>query len=96
VPQEEWPFLFRDAHVGYISWQEYEANCQQLQRNRQTFGGDRRHGPAREGPALLQGLAICGKCGNRMTVRYHQSQKGMQLIPEYLQGFGVYPKVLMN
>ncbi len=84
VPQEEWPFLFRDAHVGYISWQEYEANCQQLQRNRQTFGGDRRHGPAREGPALLQGLAICGKCGNRMTVRYHQSQKGMQLIPEYL------------
>src|SRR5881394_3062703 len=21
VPQEEWPFLFRDAHVGYISWE---------------------------------------------------------------------------
>jgi DNA invertase Pin-like site-specific DNA recombinase len=84
VPQQEWPFLFRDAHVGYISWQEYEANCQQLQRNRQTFGGDRRHGPAREGSALLQGLTICGKCGNRMTLRYHQGEKGTRLIPEYL------------
>ena len=84
VPQEEWPFLFRDAHAGYISWQEYEANRQQLQHNRQTFGGDRRHGPPREGPALLQGLVICGKCGNRMTLRYHQAEKGTHLIPEYL------------
>ena len=30
---------------------------------------------AREGPALLQGLAICGVCGRRMTVRYH-TRKG--------------------
>jgi len=26
--------------------------------------------PPREGPALLQGLALCGLCGARMTVRY--------------------------
>ncbi len=84
VPQEEWPFLFRDAHVGYISWEAYEANRQQLHQNRQTFGGDRRHGPPREGPALLQGLVICGKCGNRMTIRYHQAGKGTRLIPEYI------------
>ena len=30
-------------------------------------------GPAREGPALLQGLAVCGRCGRRMTVRYHHA-----------------------
>ena len=84
VPQEEWPFLFQNAHVGYIPWEEYEANRQQLRQNRQTFGGDRRHGPPREGPALLQGLVICGKCGNRMTIRYHQAQKGRHLIPEYV------------
>lgn len=84
LPQEEWPFLFRDSHVGYITWEEYEANCQQLQQNRQIFGGDRRHGPAREGPALLQGLVICGKCGNRMTIRYRQAEKGTRLIPEYV------------
>ena len=84
VPQEAWPFLFQNAHVGYITWEEYEANCQQLRQNCQTFGGDRRHGPAREGPALLQGLVICGKCGNRMTIRYHQAEKGTHLIPEYV------------
>jgi len=84
VPQEAWPFLFQNAHVGYITWDDYEANRQQLRQNRQTFGGDRRHGPPREGPALLQGLVICGKCGNRMTIRYHQAEKGTHLIPEYV------------
>ncbi len=82
--RQAWPFLFQNAHVGYITWDEYEANRQQLRQNRQTFGGDRRHGPAREGPALLQGLVICGKCGNRMTIRYHQAEKGTHLIPEYV------------
>src|SRR5712692_866025 len=33
VPQEEWPFLFQDVHVGYITWEEFEANRQQLQQN---------------------------------------------------------------
>jgi hypothetical protein len=70
--------------VGYITWEEFEANRQQLQQNRQVFGGDRKHGPAREGPALLQGLVICGKCGNRMTVRYHQAEHGTRLIPAYV------------
>jgi hypothetical protein len=45
---------------------------------------DRRHGPAREGPALLQGLVICGRCGNRMTLRYYQRKHGIRLYPEYL------------
>ena len=39
--------------------------------NAAAHGADRAAGPAREGPALLQGLAICGRCGRRMTVRYH-------------------------
>ena len=84
VAQDQWPFLFRDAHAGYISWEEYEANLHQLQHNRPAYGEDRRHGPAREGPALLQGLVICGRCGNRMTLRYHQRKQGTRLYPEYL------------
>lgn len=84
VPQEQWQFLLRDAHVGYISWEEYEANLHQLQRNRPAYGDDRRHGPAREGPALLQGLVICGRCGNRMTLRYYERKHGTRLYPEYL------------
>jgi len=84
VPQEQWQFLLRDVHVGYINWQEYEANLHQLQQNRPAYGEDRRHGPAREGPALLQGLVICGRCGNRMTLRYYQRKHGIRLYPEYL------------
>src|SRR5450631_537170 len=38
--------------------------------------------PPREGPALLQGLVLCGRCGMRMTVRYH-SRNG-HLCLEYL------------
>src|SRR5208282_5825525 len=40
-----------------------------LQHNQQTRGLGRHSGPAREGPALLQGLVICGKCGRSMTLR---------------------------
>jgi DNA invertase Pin-like site-specific DNA recombinase len=84
VPQDQWQFLLRGAHVGYLTWEEYEANLQQLQQNRPAYGEDRRHGPAREGPALLQGLVICGRCGNRMTLRYYQRKHGTRLYPEYL------------
>jgi DNA invertase Pin-like site-specific DNA recombinase len=84
VPQDQWQFLLRDVHVGYITWEEYEANLHQLQQNRPAYGEDRRHGPAREGPALLQGLVICGRCGNRMTLRYYQRKHGIRLYPEYL------------
>src|SRR5712691_9156670 len=84
LPQEQWPFLLREAHPGYITWEEFEANLHQLQQNRPAYGEDRRHGPPREGPALLQGLVICGRCGNRMTLRYYQRKHGTRLYPEYL------------
>ena len=84
LPQEQWPFLLREVHAGYLSWEDYEANLAAIARNRQAHGEDRRHGPPREGPALLQGLVICGRCGNRMTVRYHDVKDGKRLYPEYL------------
>ena len=55
-----------------------------MRANRQAHGEDRRNGPPREGPALLQGLVICGRCGNRMTVRYHDVSHGKRLYPEYV------------
>ncbi|HEU5382126.1 MAG TPA: recombinase family protein [Ktedonobacteraceae bacterium] len=84
LPQEQWLFLIQEVHPGYISWEDYEANLAQLRANRQAHGEDRRHGPPREGPALLQGLLICGRCGNRMTVHYHDVKSGQRLYPEYL------------
>jgi DNA invertase Pin-like site-specific DNA recombinase len=84
LPQEQWLFLVREVHAGYLSWEDYEANLAQLRANRRAHGEDRRHGPPREGPALLQGLVICGRCGNRMTVRYHDVKGGKRLYPEYM------------
>lgn len=81
-PREDWLVLLQEAHPGYLSWDEYEANLRRLEENARVFGAERRHGPPREGPALLQGLAICGRCGERMTVRYH-SVRG-RLVPDYL------------
>jgi DNA invertase Pin-like site-specific DNA recombinase len=74
LPREEWTVLIRDAHAGYITWDEFEAHQQRLHENAQAMGVDRRRSPVREGPALLQGLVLCGRCGDRMTVRYHGRQ----------------------
>jgi len=74
LPIDEWLVLIPNSHVGYITWEEYEDNQQCLRNNAQAHGIDRRKSPPREGPALLQGLVICGVCGCRMTVRYHMRQ----------------------
>jgi Recombinase/Recombinase zinc beta ribbon domain/MerR HTH family regulatory protein len=81
LPREQWIALFPDTHPGYISWDQYETNQRLLLANATAHGEDRTAGPAREGTALLQGLAICGRCGRRMTVRYHT--RGGAQVPDY-------------
>src|SRR5579864_6040582 len=78
VPRSEWFALVKNAHVG----EDYERNEAQLALNSQAYA-PQRFSPPREGPALLQGLLICGKCGERMTVRYHQ-RGGQRIVPDYL------------
>lgn len=80
-PREEWIAFIPDAHPGYITFAEHEQIGQRLRESACAWGADRRHGPAREGPALLQGRAVCGRCGCRMTVRYHR--RGEALVPDY-------------
>ena len=82
LPRDQWTALIPDAHPGYISFAQFEANQALLLANAQARGSERRAGPPREGPALLQGLVICARCGQRMTVRYHH--RGGQTVPEYL------------
>jgi len=81
LPRDQWTALIPGAHPGYITWETYEANQQTLPGNAAARGADRAAGPAREGTALLQGLAICGRCGRRMTVAYHA--RGGTQIPDY-------------
>src|SRR5680860_408738 len=81
-PRQEWTTLIPGAHPGYISWEQFETNQATLSANAAARGEDRKAGPAREGPALLQGLVVCGKCGRRMTVRYHR-RCNATLVPDY-------------
>ncbi len=82
LPREEWHTFLPDSHPAYLSWEDYERNLRRLRESAQALGSDRRRSPPREGPALLQGLIVCGKCGRRMTLRYHVHQAG--LCPEYV------------
>ena len=64
--------LLREHHPAYISFEQYLRNQERMQENRpmrsQEQGSER--GPAREGAALLQGLAVCGVCGRPLHVSY--------------------------
>ena len=81
VPRENWTALIHDAHPGFITWEQFELNQEALAANAAAHAREDDRGPAREGPALLQGLAICGRCGRRMTVGYHR-RRGVE-VPDY-------------
>ncbi len=83
VPRDQWLVLIKDAHPGFITWQQYEENLQRMRQNAIAYNLIGRKTPPREGPCLLQGLAICGKCGQRMTIRYKYQRKG-RIEPAYL------------
>jgi DNA invertase Pin-like site-specific DNA recombinase len=82
VARADWQFVMPGRHEGYIDWERFEANQRRLTENARAFAGERRAGPPREGPALLQGRVVCGLCGERMGVRY-QHEHG-RMVPVYL------------
>src|SRR3954465_12374184 len=69
VAVAEWEVCLQAAHPGYIGWEEFMANQKRLADNvnRYEVGHS---GVARQGSALLQGIATCGRCGRRMSLRY--------------------------
>ena len=81
VPRDQWHTLIRDAHPGYITWDEFERNQVNLKQNCLAFGVAARGSAPREGPGLLQGRVLCGICGARMRTRYEQVVDG--LVPYY-------------
>ncbi len=71
-PMEEWLCIIHEAYPAYISWEQYLTNQAQLQDNLHRY---REHskpsrGAVGRGAALLQGLATCGHCGQKMKVAY--------------------------
>jgi DNA invertase Pin-like site-specific DNA recombinase len=69
LPMEQWPVLLRDHHPGFIDWATFEMNQTRLAANCRP-GPEQAAGIAREGSALLQGLATCGRCGRHLRVYY--------------------------
>jgi DNA invertase Pin-like site-specific DNA recombinase len=64
----EWEVALWDLFPSYISRDEYETNLAQLQKRHAPH----RHtgGQRQDGAALLSALALCGRCGQRLHVRY--------------------------
>ncbi|WP_411756268.1 recombinase zinc ribbon domain-containing protein [Sinorhizobium meliloti] len=73
---DDWPACIPDAHPGYISWERHQENLKILKANGHGFEAARASIP-REGPALLQGRAVCGQCGSHHRVRY-AARRGRQ------------------
>src|SRR2546430_7669742 len=69
---EEWQCIIQEAYPAYISWTQYLANRARLSAHVTRFRESTHEGRGapREGPALLQGLATCGRCGRQMHVDY--------------------------
>ncbi|MGH8111839.1 MAG: recombinase family protein [Rhodanobacteraceae bacterium] len=81
LARKDWQVVIPDAHAGYLSWAEFERNQVTLRQNALGFSSAGRGAVPREGPALLQGRVLCGRCGARMRVRYQQVASG--LVPYY-------------
>ncbi|MEO9121274.1 MAG: recombinase family protein [Solirubrobacteraceae bacterium] len=76
LPQAEWQVLIWEHHPGYIDKATFENNRERIARNTRP----RAHEPGgavREGAALLQGIAVCGRCGRKLKVHY-QGRRGHQ------------------
>jgi hypothetical protein len=69
VPIDEWQVLIHDHHAAYISWEEFLQIRTQLESNAGMHSSYKR-GAAKRGPALLQGLLRCARCGRKLRVAY--------------------------
>jgi DNA invertase Pin-like site-specific DNA recombinase len=69
LPQPEWSIVIPNHHKGFIDWQTFEVNQARIATNTRP----RAHEPGgavRDGAALLQGIATCGRCGRKLSVYY--------------------------
>jgi DNA invertase Pin-like site-specific DNA recombinase len=92
LPMSEWLVLLPAHHPGFIDWATFHANQTRIDSNVHPQP-HQAGGAVREGAALLQGLATCGKCGRHLHTHY----RGRNATPGYhcsgkdiVQGRGVY------
>lgn len=76
LPQAEWGVLIWEHHPGYIDKLTFDANRERIAANTRPRAHEA-GGAVREGQALLQGIAVCGRCGRKLKVHY-QGRRGHQ------------------
>lgn len=74
--RNDWLACIPDAHLGYITWEQFQQNLKTLESNGRGYE-IARASPPREGAALLQGRAVCGRCGRHFRLRY-ATRRGRQ------------------
>jgi DNA invertase Pin-like site-specific DNA recombinase len=72
LPQPQWRVCLRGKYPAYISWDDFEKIQAMLKDNYAEYRRQQTRGLAREGKALLQGIAYCGECGHKLVVKYKQ------------------------
>jgi DNA invertase Pin-like site-specific DNA recombinase len=79
----QWPVKITEHHPAYVRWEEFVKHQEQL---RQNWSHEGSRGIAREGRALLQGIAYCGVCGRKMSVQDRAAKENRS--PAYICGRG--------
>ncbi|MGH2872243.1 MAG: recombinase family protein, partial [Solirubrobacteraceae bacterium] len=69
LPQAEWGVLIWEHHPGYIDKATFERNRERIAQNTRPRAHEA-GGAVREGQALLQGIAVCKRCGRKLNVAY--------------------------
>jgi len=69
LPRSEWGVFLPNHHEGFINWDTYERNQARIASNTRPEP-HKAGGAVREGAALLQGIATCGRCGRKLKVYY--------------------------
>jgi len=82
LPREAWSIVIHDAHESYITWSQYLENQERIRHNGSLTSGTGNCAP-RVGVGLLQGIAVCGKCGRRMIVIYPHGKRSSYYLCRY-------------
>jgi hypothetical protein len=74
-PPKECLVLLEDRCPSYITVARFWSNQQRLDSNRARVES---LGAVRQGPSLLGGLLVCGRCGHRLLVQYTNAGTGLR------------------
>jgi DNA invertase Pin-like site-specific DNA recombinase len=88
VPKEQYHAWLPNSHPAYISEAQFDENCLRLSENSPPRSDFDHSGAVREGPGLLQGIALCGVCGKKMNVNYSGRNPNGTYQPMYVCNYG--------